>query len=245
MQSSTVKTLRPGTLTVCTYGGFAPVCHRDRFGVLTGYDVGFLTRFASSLGLDMVTLERPFDELWRRPGNDECDVAGAGIMRRENRPIGDHASWTTSYFEVKRSLLVRAADKARFEADGAARGEGMRIVATQGSTADYDARTRYPNRAALLYLADLSALIKDPVQPQREIVKLIAEGHVDAFGEGDVSNEYLRDSYNRQFNGVELAVADSHDIDEQETFNLIVRDASEGLLAALDRYIAQNKGSYT
>ncbi|MEJ8826800.1 transporter substrate-binding domain-containing protein [Variovorax humicola] len=244
MSTVAVRTLIPNVLTICTYGGFAPVCYRDKFGVLTGFDVGFLTRFADSIGLKIMTLERPFDALWLRPGNDECDIAGAGIMQRVNRPIGEGASWTRPYFRVKRTLLVRLEDQPRFEAEGALRGEGMRIVATQGSTADYDAQIRYPNRKALLYLADLSSLINDPGQSQREIVRLIAEREVDAFGEGDVSNEFLRDSYNRQFRGVELAVADKHDIDEQETFNFIVRNVSDGLLDALNSYIGKHANAY-
>ena len=39
-------TLNPWQLTVCTYGGFAPVCYKNPAGQLIGLDVSFLTRFA-------------------------------------------------------------------------------------------------------------------------------------------------------------------------------------------------------
>jgi len=48
-------------LTVCTYGGFAPVCYKNAAGQLIGLDVSFLTRFAESLGLAIATVEKPFD----------------------------------------------------------------------------------------------------------------------------------------------------------------------------------------
>ena len=82
-----VKTLIPGQLTVCTYGGFAPVCYKDPTGQLIGHDVAFLTQFSKGLGLTVVTIEKSFDGIWTLPGQDVCDVAGAGIMKRDDRPV--------------------------------------------------------------------------------------------------------------------------------------------------------------
>ena len=237
--SAEVTTLATGQLTVCTYGGFAPVCYKTATGQLIGLDVSFLTRFAERLGLAISLVERQFDGIWALPCANVCDIAGAGVMRREDRPTGPGGSWSDAYFEVERSLLVRTADKAAF--DNPAALSGKKIVVTRGSTADIDARTRYP-RCSILFVDEVA---KDKPDPQDYIVKtLIAQHKVDAFGEGDVSNQYLRDKYAKDVAGG-LALADVHRIDGlAETFNFITRNASTGVLAALNRFIAANKKCY-
>jgi ABC-type amino acid transport substrate-binding protein len=234
-----VATMVPGRLTVCTYGGFAPVCYTNPAGQLIGLDVSFLTRFAESLGLAIVTIEQRFDGLWKRPGANECDVAGAGIMQRADRPVLPGGSWSDPYFQVQRSLLVRAADKAAF--DDYETLSGKRIVVTRGSTADIDAQKRYP-RCTIEFVDEVA---KGQADPQEYIVTtLIAKHQADAFGEGDVSNQYLRDKYDRQVAGG-LALGDCHNIEGvTETFNFIVRDASTGVLGRLNAFIVKNKGCY-
>jgi ABC-type amino acid transport substrate-binding protein len=236
----TIETLSQGQLTLCTYGGFAPVCYRSPDGQLTGYDVSFLARFAESIGLTLATIEQPFDGLWARPGEGECDVAAAGIMRRDDRPVTPGGSWSDPYFQVRRSLLVRTADQAAFDAYATL--SGKRIVVTRGSTADIDATTRYP-RCTIQYVDEIAAAQPDP--QEYIVTTLIANHQVDAFGEGDVSNQYLRDLYGGRVTGG-LALADCHPIaGDAETFNLITRNASTGLLDRVNAFIAANKEGYT
>jgi ABC-type amino acid transport substrate-binding protein len=231
-------TLVPGKLTVCTYGGFAPVCYK-KDGKLVGLDVSFLTEFAKQEGREIVLIEKEFDDIWTMPGKDVCDVAGAGVMRRGDRPVGPDGSWSDPYFQVKRSLLVRASDKAAF--DNYATLSGKKIVVTRNSTADIDAKKRYP-RCTIQYVDEVA---KDAVDAQVHIAKeLIANHQADAFGEGDVSNQYLLDQYSKEVAGG-LALADVHAIDGlTETFNFITRNASIGVLDALNGFVALNKGSY-
>jgi ABC-type amino acid transport substrate-binding protein len=239
MSDTVIHTLNPGQLTVCTYGGFAPVCYKNPAGQLIGLDMSFLTRFAESLGLGIGTIEKPFDGIWKLPGQGQCDVAGAGVMKRDDRPVTPGGSWSDAYFQVERSLLVRAAEKAAF--DNYQTLTGKKIVVTRGSTADIDAQKRYP-RCTIEYV---DVVAKGQPDPQEYIVKtLIANRQADAFGEGDVSNRYLRDKYNGAVPGG-LALADVHPIDgPTETFNFITRDASTGVLAQLNAFIGTNKGCY-
>ena len=232
-------TLKPGQLTVCTYGGFAPVCYRNPAGQLIGLDVSFLTRFAESLGLAIELLEKPFDQIWTLPGANDCDVAGAGIMKRDDRPVGTGGAWSESYFEVKRSLLVREADKAAF--DDYKTLSGKKIIVTRGSTADIDAVKRYPG-CRIEFVDEIAAGQSDA---QEYIVQeLIAKHQADGFGEGDVSNQYLRNKYGKDVEGG-LALADVHPIDGiTETFNFITRNAGTGILERLNAFIAKNKGCY-
>jgi ABC-type amino acid transport substrate-binding protein len=235
--TTAIETLVTGQLTICTYGGFAPVCYKTAAGQLIGLDVSFLTRFAERLGLGIILKEEQFDRIWTRPGADMCDIAGAGIMQREDRLPGSGGSWSDPYFEVERSLLVRAGDKAAF--DDHATLKHKNIVVTRGSTADIDARRRYP-QCKILFVDEIA---KDQADAQDYIVRtLIANHKVDAFGEGDVSNRYLRDKYAKDVEGG-LALADTHAIDKRETFNFITRNAS-CVLDPLNAFIAANRGCY-
>jgi len=92
--AAAVVTLVAGQLTVCTYGGFAPVCYKNTGGRLIGLDVSFLTRFAERLGLGIILIEKQFDQIWILPGANVCELAGAGIMHRKDRPPGPGGSWS-------------------------------------------------------------------------------------------------------------------------------------------------------
>ena len=242
--ATTVTTLFPGKLTVCTYGGFAPVCYKDKDKGLTGLDVVFLEKFVGWLktdrGLDLsIDLkEHDFDGIWTLPGEGACDIAAAGIQRRDNRPVGEYASWSDSYFHVQRSLLVRATDKEAFDKYETV--AGKKIVVTKGSTADLDAHARYP--LCLKTIEFVDQYVTSESDAQAVIVELLKGGKIDAFGEGDVSNSYLAEKYGAG----DLALADIHDIagTDKETFNFVTRNASSGLLEQLNIFIKDKKGSY-
>ncbi|MBM3665551.1 MAG: transporter substrate-binding domain-containing protein [Actinobacteria bacterium] len=73
-------TLTPGTLTICTYPGFAPFTSFDASGAWVGWHASFLIRFATQQGLAVKTVSVvPFDGIWKRPGENQCDIAAAGI----------------------------------------------------------------------------------------------------------------------------------------------------------------------
>lgn len=236
-----VTTLTPGLLTVCTYGGFAPVCYKNDSGKLDGLDISFLRHFAKNWNLDIKFIEQPFNNIWQRPGENECDIAAAGIQQRVNRKIGDDACWSDSYFDVQRSLLVCAADKPTF--DDYINLKGKKIIVTEGSTADIDANERYKNKCEILYVSKLVTDQDPNLDVQKYIVEefiLKQEGY--AFGEGNVSNQYLSDKYGHG----SLALADVHHISSGlETFNFVTRKASTGLLEKLNAYIKLNKDCYT
>ncbi len=234
-----VTTLHAGRLTVCTYGGFAPVCFKDADGNLVGLDVSFLTRFAESEGLALDMIDRTFDGIWALPDMNVCDIAAAGITKLDSRYVGEGASWSDAYFQVNRSLLVRSAEQLVF--DDHASLVGKKIVVTRGSTADIDAQTRYPD-CTLQYVDEVAMGQQD--QQEYVVKTLLADREADAFGEGDVSNRYLRDTYGKDVEGG-LVLADIHPIDgPDETFSFVARNASTGLLERLNAFIAANKDSY-
>ncbi len=203
-----MNTLKKGILKVATYYGFAPVCAEDR-GVPWGTDISFVTQFATSRELTVEFVPVDFTDIWLRPGRNECDMAAAGITpvkERVDAAVG--VVWSRQYFHVQRSLLVREADAKRCINDFA----GKKIAVTWNSTADLDIRERPAKGASVLrYSNDQDLAVRD-----------LLNGCIDAFGEGDVSNDYLAHK------NPGLVVIDRHNMkDMTEIFKFPVRKESE------------------
>ena len=222
-------TIFQDVLTVCTYTEFAPFSYEER-GEIKGSDILLLKLFAREMGLNTNFVQKPFNGLWNTPGNDECDVAAAGMMDREERILGKSGVWSRSYMLVKRSLLIRRADANILKApDDFA---GRKIVVTPESTAHIDANERYLHMGATII----------PVVPsQDEIVGQILTHAVDAFGEGNVSNEYLANKYVDRDGIPLLMLADIHEMEIPETLQFAVRSKDKRLVTCLNDFISSYK----
>lgn len=218
-------TVEPHTLTICAYTEFAPFAY-VRDGAIVGTDIALLRRFAEGEGLGVTVLKRAFRDLWRHPGRGECDVAAAGLAALPGRDLGECAVWSAPYVTVRRSLLIRRADAARLRTPTDFCGK--RIVATPHSTAEFDARERYQPWGADLILA---------VPSQRAVVEALLRCEIDAFAEGDVSNQYLLECHSGTPDRPLLALADVHETARVETLHFAVRAADAGLVARLNAFI--------
>lgn len=219
--------IKPGTLTVGTYIGFAPVSWRDDNGIARGRDLDFLRAFAEQWKLNIVFHFFPFDQLWKRPGDDEVDIAAAGIAPLEPRQTKD-VVWSEPYYTVQRSLLIRAIDREQYKT--MANFSGKRIMVTSGSTAQLDTEQRKPHDAIVVYYDG----------NQSKMVSELLNGSVDAVAEGDICSKYLANKcYPDQ-----LSVADVHSMNEPENFVFAVRKASMDLLKALNEFIGEHRHEY-
>jgi ABC-type amino acid transport substrate-binding protein len=111
--AATITTITPGTLQVCLYAGFKPFAWKDG-NVWKGWDVDYLTAFAKANHLAFKVVEEPaFNDIWLRPGKNECDIAGTGISDTQDRrkATGSAGQWSATYYTVVRAFLVRTADK--------------------------------------------------------------------------------------------------------------------------------------
>jgi ABC-type amino acid transport substrate-binding protein len=216
--------LVPGRLTVCTYPRFAPFCYLEG-GEIVGTDIELLTRFAASQGVRARFVDREFPDIWTRPGRDECDVAAAGIAALARRELGPGGRWSEPYGVVRRSLLIRSDDGEQLgsPADFA----GRTIVVTRDSTAEGDARRRYPRARVLPELSSQDAVVK----------RLLA-GTIDAYAGGETSNRFVAASEPR------LDVVDVHEMEPPETLHFAVRGADPRLLESLDAFIHEHAGTH-
>lgn len=222
-QTNQLHLLTPGTLTIGSYGAFAPLCWRDG-DTAHGRDIDFLRAFAAQAGLNVVVRFFDFDRLWERPGRAEIDVAAASIAPLTSRQAPG-VVWSAPYFTVQRSLLIRADDVQTLKtiADFAQRAIGV----TLGSTAELDTQERKPASTKIVYYDN-----------QARAVHALLHGRIDAFGTGDVCSHYLVSRYPGQ-----LAVADVHAMAQPENFAFAVRAAS-ALLQPLNAFIDAHRAEY-
>ena len=230
-----IETLVPGVLTVCTYGGFAPVAYKDEHRKLVGKDLDYLSKFAENMGLSIEFVEAEFDGIWRLPGEGKCDVAAAGIGQLRGREVGP-AQWTDYYYQVHRSLLIRKEDASKFATPDKVP-ETVDLVVTRNSAADLDAKERYPHKPRIAYVDQFPA----KPNPQARVVELLLAGnqgdpHVDALGEGDICNKYFKKLHDDK-----LVLADVHLYKGHPEFYRFVVSNASVLLVDLNVFIAENK----
>ena len=223
------ETIVPNVLTICTYTEFAPFAYEEN-GKIVGSDISFLERFAQEMKLGVRFIKKGFAGLWNTPGNGECDIAAAGMMARADRELGASGAWSRAYMLVKRSLLIRRTDQNTLrEPDDFT---GKKIVVTPASTAHIDALKRYE---------PLGSTIIPFVPSQDEIVRQLIGCEVDAFGEGNVSNEYLAKKYVDENGRRLMTLTDIHTMDQSETLRFAVRAADPRLLNRLNEFITDQK----
>ena len=222
-------TISEGILTICTYTEFAPFSYEDG-GDIVGTDISVLREFAEEMDLKVEIKKRDFAGLWEAPGNGDCDVSAAGMMEYEDRYLGENAVWSDPYMLVTRSLLIRRSDLEILKCPGDF--EGKKLVVTPTSSAHIDGDLRYK---------PLGATIIPLVPSQDEVVSQLLAGKIDAFGEGDVSNEYLAGKYLDEHGEKLLALTDVHSMENPELLRFAVRSVDERLPSTLNEFIRKIK----
>ena len=218
-------TISDGILTICTYTEFAPFSYEDGDDIV-GTDISLLKEFAKETGLRLYIIKQDFPGLWETPDSGICDVAAAGMMEYENRRLGDNAVWSAPYMVVKRSLLIRRTDSEFLKKPQDF--QGKTIVVTPTSSAHIDGDLRYK---------PLGATIISSVPSQDEIVSQLLSGQIDAFGEGDVSNEYLSEKYLDEYGERLLVLTDLHTMENPELLRLAVRSVDPRLPTAINEFL--------
>lgn len=217
-------TLSPGELTVALYPGFAPVTYYDpETAEAVGIDVDVLREFAMSYELELKILVRAFDGIWELPARGQVDIAGTGISELDSRLV-DGMRWSEPYYEVQRTLSIRAEDSGRLKT--IADFEGLAIGYTPGSTGEYDTRERAPDSAELI-----------PYEIEEQAIEDLLTGKIDAIARGDVSS-----LYDATVNS-SLAVADLHYYDPLEYFVFAIPSGNVDLEQALNQFLIQMRTS--
>jgi ABC-type amino acid transport substrate-binding protein len=155
---------------VAVFAGFPPFVHWQD-GKLAGREIDLLNKFAASEGWTPHFTVLPFDGLWDRPGDDEFDIAAAGLSKSGQRD----AIWAEPHAEVRRAALVPSRNTARLRDYDSMR----RFAAVPGSAAYLHALKHLPRGRELVAIHSIE-----------EGVGLLRNDVVDAVGTGSVSAAY-------------------------------------------------------
>jgi len=236
---STIQTLEPGVLKVCLYPGFPPFATQASDGTWSGWDVEFLQGFAKQQGLTLQpVVATQFDNIWMRPGNNECDIAGTGISNTAARvaQTGSAAQWSDRYYTVDRSFAVKKGTVVNGITDLA----GRTVIVTKNSAADIDVLARL---AQASITNTTVTYVDDEATGAKQVAAAGPNGPV-AYGGGTGSIQTLV----QQIPGLELAWEHCLMLPggtiSSEPFNFVVRTASAGLLSALNAFIAAPTPAY-
>ncbi len=99
-----------GKLTVCSDIPYAPFEFESDNGDLEGVDIDLVTGMADDLGLEASFKDTDFDGIFAALKAKQCDMIASSVSITDERKAEN--DFTDGYFEIRQSMLVRAADAA-------------------------------------------------------------------------------------------------------------------------------------
>ena len=230
----TITTLQPGVLTVAVDYGFGlPFAENSN----SGSDIQYIRSFAQENSLRINFVEQSeFDNIWLLPGEGKCDVAVGGINFFSNR-VNEGTVWSDVYFNDVRSFLVKKDDTLNGP-EGLA---NKTVSICELEAVDQDSPT----------LEDLKAWIaKDDIKgvniiyakDEKVSAQLVLDGKSFAAGAEYSINQHLASL--PEFSELKLAWVHQRLLSdgqtETEPYEFPVREASSGLVDALNAFIKAN-----
>ena len=104
--SDPVKTVKSGTLTMCSDIPYAPMeFEGDGPSGYTGFDVELMNAIAKANDLELAVIDVDFDGILGNLAAGKCDVVGSSVTITDERK--KEADFTDPYFDADQSLLVK------------------------------------------------------------------------------------------------------------------------------------------
>jgi ABC-type amino acid transport substrate-binding protein len=218
-QAQQIRTLRPETLRVAVTIA-APTNPYDPQLWIRRY----VQRFADEAGLITEWVSVPFDRSWERAGHDEVDLVATNVASFPDR-VSYRGTFSSPFLYEKRALRIRPTDLNTFsQIDDFA---GRRVGVVRGTAAERDVQRRAPPGVEVVASESFANLYQ-----------LFESGAVDAVAEAEY---FTLDGRVIPSHGPEVVLIDLHDLTpgQREESVFVVRDKSDGLLAAINRFIAR------
>lgn len=234
--AAAIVTIKPGVLQVCLYPGFKPFAWKDG-ATWKGWDIDYLAAFAKANNLTFQPVEETaFADIWLRPGNNECDIAGTGISDTQDRrkATGALGQWSATYYTVVRAFLVRTENKDKLKDVADLRGKT--VIVTLGSTADSDLRNR-------MQQAKITDVKIEGTDDEGAAAAKVRKGPQFAYGGGYGSVvDLAKDGLTAVWPHCNMTEVGKNEFKPYaEPFSFVARAKSTGLLTALNAYIPKHK----
>lgn len=213
-----VRTLEAGVLRVAVTTA-SPTSEYDSQLWIRRY----VERFAAGHGLRPEWVVVPFAESWRRAGQGEVDLVATNVASFPDR-VSPGGTFSAPFLYERRALRIRAGDVGRYRTIGDF--VGRRVGVVEGMAAERDVRRRAPPGVEVVTTTSFP-----------DLYALFDREGVDAMAEAEY---YGLDGRVIPSHGPEVVLIDLHDLTpgQREESVFVVRDASTGLLEAVNAYIA-------
>ena len=230
----TITTLQPGVLTVAVDYGFGlPFAENNN----SGSDIIYIKKFAEENELKINVVEqKEFDNIWLLPAQNKCDMAIGGINYFSNRE-NKGTVWSNVYFNDLRSFLVKKSDTLNGLEDLAIKTVSICELEAvdQGSPTLEDLK-------AWIAKDDIKGVNIIYAKDEKVSAQLVLDGKSFAAGAEYSINQHLASL--PEFSELKLAWVHhrllSDGQTETEPYEFPVREASSGLVDALNAFIKAN-----
>ncbi len=106
VDTSAVKLLKEGTLTVCTHLPYKPFEFKDESGTVVGFDIDLVNLVAQKLGATTEIIDVPFEAITGGTAYTQCDLGIAGTTITEERRGA--VAFSDPYFDATQALIAKA-----------------------------------------------------------------------------------------------------------------------------------------
>lgn len=106
VDTSGVKLLEAGTLTVCTHLPYKPFEYTDETGTIVGFDIDLINLVSEKLATTMKIVDVPFEAITGGTAYTQCDLGIAGTTITEERRGA--VAFSEPYFDATQALIAKA-----------------------------------------------------------------------------------------------------------------------------------------
>lgn len=220
-----VDTITEGKLTVCSDIPYAPFEYEED-GEVVGIDIDLVKAVAEDLGLEAEIKDTDFDGIFAALKAGQCDMIASSVSITEERK--QENNFSTGYFAINQSLLVRKADEATLKDEAALKGK---TVGVQSETT---------GAAFAAELAETAGFEVKEFTGADELFTALKAEQIDG-----IIQDFPINSYNAETTG-ETAVTKTFDAEEREEYGFVIPKESTALLEAVNASLAemQENGEY-
>ncbi|WP_027710000.1 substrate-binding periplasmic protein [Zooshikella ganghwensis] len=179
--NSSLNLITPNVLTVGTIEQVKPMAYQDYEGNWKGFEVDILRFIAEHMRLAIQFITFPFDHIWLRPKQGDCDIASAVLTILPER-AAEGAAFSHPIFEFGQSLLVRTSDSHCFHTLQDL--ENKKVGAVKNTMGEAYLQEYAPeNLHVILY------------QRTDDVLNALRNHEIDAFARGEPCNGYIARKY--------------------------------------------------
>jgi ABC-type amino acid transport substrate-binding protein len=214
----TIETLQRGVITIAitgtATGELDPEAWMNRYA----------ERLAAEIGLPAEWKVVPFDTSWELAGKNVVDVVATNLASFPDR-VSPGGTFSAPFLYEQRALRIRAVDRGRYTT--IADFTGRKVGAVTGMAAHRDLVKRAPAGVQVVAAGTFP-----------ELYAMFDRGELDAVAQAEY---FTLDGRIIPSYGPDLVLIDHHDLNpgQREESVFVVRDASTGLLDAVNAFVAR------